>query len=893
MYLLQELVCFIFKAGRRASMIAKINGFEQKKLVIDRISVRLTCDQWPKKTKTSTRQPSLLPKRAIPQMPEGYYSSGPNPNLCRFVEEHATPYDPASDKYKVKPFDKPITTTKATAIYNMHTYWSKKPHDAIREYIKHYTNPGDIVLDPFCGSGGTALAALMEGRAAIAIDLSPAATFITASYLALPEIYQLEEAIRSISQRITNFINENCMFYQTGEFIRAIIYTERFRCSKCYEVVPFILAERGEVRKFRGRESSKEICPKCGEPFNTTKNQRMGFVPAELLLSRSVDGKKIRVENILDDEEIQNSYPVKPTFIPDHLRIPFEGNIPPRLSKNIAKVGVTVVGELFSDLNLRVLLEIKNQIDNLNSSENVKSILKLALNSVLLNSSRMYRYRTKTTGGGGFSGTYYIPHLSKCINPWNAFLEKCYEMIRGVEEIQLALIGHEKVTAIVSTETATDICDSGHISPNSIDYVFTDPPYGGTYHYGALNFVWEVWNEMDISYRPQEVVISEDGIITLQDWVERIKRSLQQIFSVLKPGRWMSLCFHGEVDLWAALHDALAEAGFIAENREITLYLDTAQKSYNQATGETSKKRDLIINFRKPYPEEITSQLSLFDARDFTTFQDAARAVLVEALTSHPGSTADRLYDELVSRLVRKGQFERHDFDELLRSVAEPVSEPRMANLFEKEQPNFFGTHEVVRWYLQASADVVDEAESAKEIAAARRLETFMARYMVENPEEVGVHYSDLFEQYLPVKDKPRRLLQEWLPEFFFKTSEGTWRPPANDQERAQLAALRSSGLLRRVKRFGNALLQGVPPHERDKPESPITLADWVRQCRRAGLYEIGRVLYEKSGIKFDGLDEVALVELEEDYQVCVRRSEVKPAKKKKLRQGELFEDAG
>ena len=61
-----------------------------------------------------------------------------------------------------------------------------------------------------------------------------------------------------------------------------------------------------------------------------------------------------------------------------------------------------------------------------------------------------------------------------------------------------------------------------------------------------------------------------------------------------------------------------------------------------------------------------------------------------------------------------------------------------------------------------------------------------------------------------------------------------------------QLAALRSSGLLRRVKRFGNALLEGVPPHERDLPESPATLADWIRQCRRAGLYEIGRVLYEK-----------------------------------------------
>ena len=40
-----------------------------------------------------------------------------------------------------------ITTTKATAIYNMHGYWSKKPHDAIRQYIIHYTEPEDIVLD--------------------------------------------------------------------------------------------------------------------------------------------------------------------------------------------------------------------------------------------------------------------------------------------------------------------------------------------------------------------------------------------------------------------------------------------------------------------------------------------------------------------------------------------------------------------------------------------------------------------------------------------------------------------------------------------------------------------------------------------------------------------------
>ena len=141
---------------------------------------------------------SRMFKRDIPQMPEGYYSSGPNPNLRRFVQEHATPYSPETDDYDVPPFDPPITTAKATAIYNMHTYWSKKPHDAIQQYIRHYTQPGDIVLDPMsmCGSGGTALAALMEGRAAIAIDLSPAATFITKNYCTPVNVDELQARVK-------------------------------------------------------------------------------------------------------------------------------------------------------------------------------------------------------------------------------------------------------------------------------------------------------------------------------------------------------------------------------------------------------------------------------------------------------------------------------------------------------------------------------------------------------------------------------------------------------------------------------------------------------------------------------------------------------------------------
>ncbi len=235
---------------------------------------------------------------------------------------------------------------------------------------------------------------------------------------------------------------------------------------------------------------------------------------------------------------------------------------------------------------------------------------------------------------------------------------------------------------------------------------------------------------------------------------------------------------------------------------------------------------------------------------------------MTETLQLHPGASADRLYDVLVSRMVRRGEFERHNFEGLLNGVAESIG-----------QPGSTSNKAPARWYLRSTADQIDDAESAKEAAAAERIERYMGKYLAENPEVSGVHYSDLFEQYLQVKDKPRRLLQEWLPEFFFKTTEGTWRPPLDEEEREQKAALRTSGALRRIKRFARALLEGVPPAPHDHPANAATAADWIRQCRRAGLYELGRAIYEKGGFAFGVLSEEAQLEVEEDYQLCVRRS--------------------
>lgn len=87
------------------------------------------------------------------------------------------------------------------------------------------------------------------------------------------------------------------------------------------------------------------------------------------------------------------------------------------------------------------------------------------------------------------------------------------------------------------------------------------------------------------------------------------------------------------------------------------------------------------------------------------------------------------------------------------------------------------------------------------------------------------------------------------------------------------------------MKRFANALIEGVPVREQDCPDGVLTLVEWIRQCRRAGLYEQGRAMYEKGGLDLSKLDDEEQIEVEDDYRICVKRgSEDKPKKATKGR---------
>lgn len=231
-----------------------------------------------------------------------YYTACPNPFLDDFVKHCGTKYTPKAE-YHCEPFTSDVSEGKTDPVYTAHGYYTKVPHRAIMRYILHYTKPGDIVFDGFCGTGMTAVAAQLCGnkqeveklgyqvkskgqiteevatsaaksvaipisefgaRRAILNDLSPAATFIAGNYVSPVD----SEAFEKEASRILKEIEDEFgWMYETihsdGKTKGRINYTvwsDVFSCGDCGKEILF--AEEALDKTGSVRETFP--CPHCG-----------------------------------------------------------------------------------------------------------------------------------------------------------------------------------------------------------------------------------------------------------------------------------------------------------------------------------------------------------------------------------------------------------------------------------------------------------------------------------------------------------------------------------------------------------------------------------------------------------------------------------------------------
>ncbi len=127
-------------------------------------------------------------------------------------------------KTNFKNLDYAIPPEAHTPMYNVHRFFARKPHNVVKAYIENYSAKGEVVMDPFCGSGVTVAESLKTGRRAIGIDLDPMATFITKMTIKPLDIGELKKAYKGIEKKLKEKIN-------------SLYFTE---CRKCKRKLPAI-----------------------------------------------------------------------------------------------------------------------------------------------------------------------------------------------------------------------------------------------------------------------------------------------------------------------------------------------------------------------------------------------------------------------------------------------------------------------------------------------------------------------------------------------------------------------------------------------------------------------------------------------------------------------------
>jgi predicted RNA methylase len=189
------------------------------------------------------------------------------------------------------------------------------------------------------------------------------------------------------------------------------------------------------------------------------------------------------------------------------------------------------------------------------------------------------------------NGVYYISSMYAECSPWHNLDGK----VRRLASAFTKFPGNAKNSSI-STGTATKI----PLPDKSIDYIFTDPPFGENIYYADLNFLVESWHGVLTDSKPEAIVdrVRQKGVFEYQALMEA---SFSEYYRVLKPGRWMTVVFsNSKAAVWNAIQVSLQRAGFVVA--EVTA-LDKKQGSFKQVTSTNAVKQDLVISVYKPNGE--------------------------------------------------------------------------------------------------------------------------------------------------------------------------------------------------------------------------------------------------------------------------------------------------
>ena len=780
-----------------------------------------------------------------------FYTACPNPHIKEFIEEYGTPYDLETDEYHREPFVGDVSEGKNDPIYNAHSYHTKVPHKAIMKYIEHYTELDDIVFDGFCGTGMAGVAAQMIGRKAILSDLSPIATFIAYNYNKKVDVGEFERE----AKRILAEVEGECgWMYETnhktgfGDVVKGkinyTVWSDVFICPYCTSEYVFWDAA---VDREEGTVNKEFVCPHCSAIIKKTDCERATVtfydsaigkeitqaMQVPVLINYSI-GKK-RHEKTPDEEDLALIKKI------DKMEIPywFPTNRMPEgdESRRNDRTGITHVHHFYTKRNLWVYSTLFHFSERLPSSLFYKFIWYITATSINIDKRYAFRENRK---GGIVKGTLYIPSFSQENNYFHSLSTKFSRIISALDNLTKL-----KGDKIISTQSANHL----NFQDNTIDYIFTDPPFGANLMYSELSFLWEAWLRIFTNNKNEAIVNNTQGK-DLEDYKELMTASFKEYYRVLKPNRWMTVEFHNsKASVWNAIQEAITRAGFIIAQVDV---LDKQQGSFKQVTSAGAVKNDLVINAYKPTPE--------FSERFLKNAGEGMEVDFVSQQSEHLpirpniGRTEKMLYSKMLAHYVENGFNIKYNSTNFYKLLSDNFTELDGYWFMDSQ------VKEYNKWKSGLSLDELREKLSGQQVLFVSDEKSALTwlYYFMENP----MTFSEIYNEYQRVATTTDDTIPELkeLLENNFIFEDGKYRRPLSEAERTEVGKNREKELDRAF----NKLLK----HARDgkgkiKNVRKEALLHGFTKCYQDGRYQdiltVAEKLYkstlESSGEIMDFID--------------------------------------
>jgi DNA modification methylase len=573
-----------------------------------------------------------------------YYTACPNLFINDYIAMFSKPYDRNIDTYNCEPYAFDISEGKNDPIYSAHSYHTKVPYKAIMRYILHYTEPGDLVFDGFCGTGMTGIAAQLCGeksvveslgykvnsdglilnpvknetgqviwkkfskigvRHVLLNDLSPAATFIAYNFNKGISSDRLNESLKNLTHELHKVENDLWTIgineYKNAS-ISYVVWSDIFICENCSEEIVFW---NSAVDHKTGKVSSEIECQSCSSTFSKRQLRRPFITVSKsnvselaklpklepVLIGIVPDGKRSIIELPVDHN-------LRKTIIKKHIMRDFPSDFPDYTLQRswemyrhgMGKHEVDTHWQLYIPGTAATLNVLWKYIQNV-SDFDVRHKLMWIFTSIVFRSSKFNR-RLPSGGGAPITGVLYIPSMIRQENPIKLFLRNAVSLEQNVLS---ALPSFSEGFCIQTGDLG-----ALNVPDNSLDYAFIDPPFGSNIFYADMNFLWESWLRV-VTNRTKEAIISDRALNdrkTVSDYGSLMLSSFLSVYQALKPGRWLTVEFHNSSNIvWNVISEALQMAGFVVADVRT---LDKKQRSFRQTTAAGAVKQDLIISAYKP-----------------------------------------------------------------------------------------------------------------------------------------------------------------------------------------------------------------------------------------------------------------------------------------------------